>query len=79
MVKYKSYGTLNKTTYFLSVFCEVAVVQQRTEAQAAVVQDVLMDEFNRLWLCSAEQEDGGCSAEGPGQDGAAHSGGQGGQ
>ena len=32
--KYKSYGTLSKTTHFLSVFCEVGVVQQCTEAQA---------------------------------------------
>ena len=35
--KYKSYGTLNKTT------CEVGVVQQCTEAQAGLVQDGLMD------------------------------------
>ena len=39
--KYKSYGTLSKTTHFLSEFCEVGVVQQCTEAQAGVVQDEL--------------------------------------
>ena len=39
--KYKSYGTLSKTTHFLSVFCEAGVAQQCTEAQASVVQDEL--------------------------------------
>ena len=38
MEKYKSYGTLSKTTQFPSVFCEAGVVQQYTEAQASVVQ-----------------------------------------
>ena len=37
--KYKSYGTLSKTTQFLSVFCEAGVVGQCTEAQAGMVQD----------------------------------------
>ena len=37
--KYKSYGTLSKTTHFHNVFCEVGVVQQCTEAQADKVQD----------------------------------------
>ena len=37
--KYESYGTSSKTTHFLSVFCEVDVVQQCTEAQAGVVQN----------------------------------------
>ena len=37
--KHKSHGTLSKTAHFLSVFCEVSVVQQCTEAQAGVVQD----------------------------------------
>ena len=41
MEKYKSYGPLSETTHFPSVFCEVGVVQQCTEAQAGVVQDVL--------------------------------------
>ena len=41
MEKYKSYGTLGKTTHFLSVFCEVGVVQQCTVAQAGVVWDGL--------------------------------------
>ena len=41
MEKYKNYGTLGKTTHFLSVFCEAGVVQQCTEAQAGVVQDGL--------------------------------------
>ena len=41
MEKYKSYGTLSKTTHFLSVFCEVDVVQQCTEAQAGMVLDGL--------------------------------------
>ena len=41
MEKYKSYGTLSKTTHFLSVFCEAGVAQQCTEAQASVVQDEL--------------------------------------
>ena len=41
MEKYKSYGALSKTTHFLSVFCGTGVVQQRTEAQAGVVQDGL--------------------------------------
>ena len=39
--KYKSYGTLSKTTHFLSVFCEASVVQQCTEAQAGLVHDGL--------------------------------------
>ena len=39
--KYKSYGTLSKTTQFLRVFCETGVVQQCPEAQAGVVQDGL--------------------------------------
>ena len=38
MEKYKSYGTLSKTTHFLSVFFEADVVQQCTEAQIGVVQ-----------------------------------------
>ena len=38
---YKSYGTLSKTTHFLTEFCEAGVVQQCTEAQAGVVQDGL--------------------------------------
>ena len=42
MEKYKKYGILSKTTHFLSVFCEAGVVQQRTEAQAGMVQDGLM-------------------------------------
>ena len=50
MEKYKSYGTLSKTTHFLSVFCEAGVVQQCTEAgvvqqcteaEAGVVQEAL--------------------------------------
>ena len=44
MGKYKSYGTLSKTTHFLSVFCEADVVQQCAESQAGVVQDGLMSE-----------------------------------
>ena len=39
--KYKSYGTLSKTTHFLSVFCEAGVVQQCTEAEAGMVQEAL--------------------------------------
>ena len=39
--KYKSYGTLSKTTHFLSVFCEASVVQQCTETQAGLVLDGL--------------------------------------
>ena len=45
--KYKSYGTLSKTTRFLSVFCEADVVQQCTEAQAGVVQDGSTKTINR--------------------------------
>ena len=41
MEKYKSYGTLSKTTHFLSLFCEAGVVQQSTEAQAGLVKDGL--------------------------------------
>ena len=41
MKKYKSYGTLSKTTHFLSVFCGVGVVQQYTEAQEGVVKEEL--------------------------------------
>ena len=41
MGKYKSYGTLSKTTHFLSVFCEAGVVQLCTEAQAEEIQDGL--------------------------------------
>ena len=41
MDKYKSYGTLSKTIHFLSVFCEVDVVQQCTVVQAGMVQDGL--------------------------------------
>ena len=37
--KYKSNGTLRKTTHFLSVFCEAGVVQQCTETQAGMVKD----------------------------------------
>ena len=43
--KYKNYGTLSKTTHFLSVFCEAGVVQQCTEAQAGVVQNGLRTVF----------------------------------
>ena len=39
--KYKSYGILSKTTHFLSMFSEVGVVQQCTEAQAGAVQEGL--------------------------------------
>ena len=39
-----SYGTLSKGTHFLCVFCEVGVVQQRTETQAGMVQDGLNSE-----------------------------------
>ena len=39
--KYRRYGTLSKTTHFLSVFREVDVAQQGTEVQAGVVQDGL--------------------------------------
>ena len=41
MKRYTSYGRLSKTTNFLSVSCEAGVIQQRTEAQAGVVQDGL--------------------------------------
>ena len=46
MEKYKSYGTLSKTTHFLGVFCEAGVVQQSTEAQAGMVQDELKGTWN---------------------------------
>ena len=39
--KYQSYWTLSKTTHFLSVICEVHVVQQCTEAQAGMVPEGL--------------------------------------
>ena len=39
--KYESYETFSKTVHFLSVFCEMDVVQQCTEAQAGMVQDGL--------------------------------------
>ena len=39
--KYKSCGTLSKTTHFLHVLCEGGVVQLCTEAQTGVVQDGL--------------------------------------
>ena len=39
--KYKSYGTLSKTTHFLSVSCQAGVAQQCTEAPASMVQDGL--------------------------------------
>ena len=41
MEKYESSGTLSTTTHFLSVFCEVNVVQRCTEEQAGLVQDRL--------------------------------------
>ena len=39
--KYKSFGTLSKTTHFPSVVCEADVVQQCTEAQAGMVRNGL--------------------------------------
>ena len=47
--KYKNYGTLSKTTHFLSVFCEAGVVQQCTEAQAGVVQDGFIFDVKEGW------------------------------
>ena len=43
--KYKSYGTLSKTTHFLSMVCEAGVVQQCTDTQAGIVQDGLKPLF----------------------------------
>ena len=63
MEKYKSYGTLSKTTNFSSVFCGVGVFQQCTEAQAGVVKEELISvpdcgtqNFDRLsWLGSFKE------------------------
>ena len=39
--EYKSYGTLSKTTHFLTVFCGAGMVQKCREAQTGMVQDGL--------------------------------------
>ena len=55
--KYKSYGTLSKTTHFLSVFCKADAVQQCTEAKAGMVQDGLKETLLPCALCCLKKHE----------------------